>query len=118
MTKCPSENWVSATRQEENGGWHLTEENERGKEMSRRGEIYFVQVGTKRGTSHLVPAVFLGEQLRGGSLRWHLRQQTKCRWALHMESEAWMSSLPCWEAAPHGMREPSSFSGSVSVTAG
>ena len=41
-----------------------------------------VQAGTKRGTSHLVPAVFLGEQLRGGSLRWHLRQQTKCRWTL------------------------------------
>ena len=41
-----------------------------------------VQVGTKCGTSHLVPVVFLGEQLRGGSLRWHLRQQTKCRWTL------------------------------------
>ena len=41
-----------------------------------------VQVGTKRGTSHLVPVVFLGEQLRGGSLQWHLRQQTKCRWTL------------------------------------
>jgi len=43
-----------------------------------------VQAGTKRGTSHLVPVVFLGEQLRGGSLRWHLRQQTKCRCALHI----------------------------------
>ena len=41
-----------------------------------------VQVGTKLGTSHLLPIVFLGEQLRGGSLRWHLRQQTKCRWTL------------------------------------
>lgn len=27
-----------------------------------------VQAGTKHGTSHLVPVVFLGEQLRGGSL--------------------------------------------------
>ena len=43
-----------------------------------------VQAGTKHGMSHLVPVVFLGEQLRGGSLRWHLRQQTKCRWALHI----------------------------------
>ena len=34
-----------------------------------------VQAGTKRGTSHFVPVVFLGDQLRGGSLRWHLRQQ-------------------------------------------
>ena len=41
-----------------------------------------VQAGTKHGTSHLVPVVFLGEQLRGGSLRWHLRQQTRCRWTL------------------------------------
>ena len=41
-----------------------------------------VQAGTKAGTSHLVPVVFLGEQLRGGSLRWHLRQQTRCRWIL------------------------------------
>ena len=43
-----------------------------------------VQAGTKRGTSHLVPVVFLGKLLRGGSLRWHLRQQTKCRCALHI----------------------------------
>ena len=43
-----------------------------------------VQAGTKAGTSHLVPVVFLGEQLRGGSLRWHLRQQTRCRWTLHI----------------------------------
>ena len=41
-----------------------------------------VQAGTKAGTSHLVPVVFLGEQLRGGSLRWYLRQQTRCRWTL------------------------------------
>ena len=41
-----------------------------------------VQAGTKGGMSHLVPIVFLGEQLRGGSLRWYLRQQTRCRWTL------------------------------------
>ena len=41
-----------------------------------------VQAGTKHGTSHLVPVVFLREQLRGGSLRWHLRHQTRCRWTL------------------------------------
>ena len=43
-----------------------------------------VQADTKRGTSHLVPVVFLGKLLRGGSLRWHLRQQTKCRCGLHI----------------------------------
>ena len=40
------------------------------------------RAGTKRRTSHLVPVVFLREQLRGGSLRWHLRHQTRCRWTL------------------------------------
>ena len=41
-----------------------------------------LKAGTKGGTSNLVPVVFLGKQLRGDSLRWHLRQQTRCRWTL------------------------------------